>query len=410
MNETRRTTSSVATGVVFVCLLAGTMLLLVLALAGCDSKKTAGKDWVIAPHWIDVPPPNMPRHSDCSYRDCRSTFISDVVAGGPGLVAVGSNGFGEITADGGYLERQSVGVWTSRDGLTWKGVRDSGSVFAGATLTAVATGGPGLVAVGSKGSHAAVWISKNGFSWKRVGNDTSVFRNSAMNAVTTGGPGLVAVGYEGDRAASRAVVWVSKSGLSWNRVAVFDKSEMIDVTAGGPGFVAVGSSSGSDTAAVWTSKDGLKWTRDLGPTSVFSGAGMYSVAAGGPGLVAVGGSSNGNGAAWTSKDGFKWTRVHGNGSAFDSASVSDVVAGGPGLVAVGDEITDPDENPGDRPGDDIYATVWTSRNGSTWTRKSTEHYGGMTAAATYGQKLVAVGFEPGGEEGTSFAAAWISSR
>jgi hypothetical protein len=230
-----------------------------------------------------------------------------------------------------------------------------------------------------------------------------------MYAVTTGGPGLVAVGY---KKGSGAAVWISENGFSWTGTAAFRNSEMYAVTAGGPGFVAVGGSSNSDTAAVWTSKDGLTWKRVRGPASVFRGAVMYAVTTGGPGLVAFGGSYDhpNSTAVWTSEDGLMWKRVHGNGSTFDSASVSDVVAGGPGLVAVGDEITDPYENPGDRVGDNIYATVWTSEDGSTWTRKSTEHYGGMTAAVTYGQKLVAVGFEPGGEEGTSFAAAWISNR
>jgi hypothetical protein len=407
MNETRRTISSVATGVVFVRLLAGTMLLLVLALAGCDSKKTAGKDWVIAPHWIDVPPPNMPRHSDCSYRDCRSTFISDVVAGGPGLVAVGSNGFAQLTGGGGYLERDSAGVWTSKDGLTWKAVRNSGSGFAGGEMIAVAAGGPGLVAVGRNESGATVWVSENGLSWTHVGGEVSTFRDSAMNGVTAGGPGLVAVGREG----SRAAVWISKRGLSWNRVAVFDDSEMHAVTAGEPGFVVVGRSRQSNTAAVWISRDGLTWIRDHGPIYASRGAAMSTVTAYEKGLVAAGGSFDSYEAAvWTSKDGLRWGRVSGGDSVFDSASVSDVITGGPGLVAVGDEIATPSENPGGREGDSTYATVWTSGDGFTWTRKSTEHYGGMTAATTFGQKLVAVGFEPGGEQGTSFAVAWISNR
>jgi hypothetical protein len=403
VNENRPHPSSLATGLVSACLLAVVVLSVALALVGCGSERSKGEKWVIAPHWIDVPPTNLPRNADCSYRDCRSTYVSDVIAAGPGLVAVGGNGFGEITADGGYLERQSAGVWTSKDGLTWKGVRNSGSGFAGATMSSVAKAGQELVAVGYDGSGAAAWISETGSGWTRVGGKLSALRYSAMNSITAGGPGFVAVGQEG----SKAVVWTSTRGRSWNRVAVFGASGMAAVTAAGPGLVAVGSDKSG--AAVWLSKDGRSWTRVRDPLAEFGGAEMSTVVAGETGLVAAGSLSDPYQAAvWTSRDGLRWTRVH--SSTLDMASISDVIAGGPGLVAVGDAVTDPLENPGDRAGDTTYATVWTSGDGFVWKRRSTKHYGGMAAVTTFGRKLVAVGLEPGGEQGTGFAAAWVSNR
>ena len=66
--------------------------------------------------------------------------MSDVVVGGPGLVALGS------------------GVWVSSDGLTWQRVWK----HFGGTINSVVVGGPGLVAVGSVGvwdERVAVWVS-----------------------------------------------------------------------------------------------------------------------------------------------------------------------------------------------------------------------------------------------------------
>ncbi len=113
-----------------------------------------------------------------------------VTAGGPGLVAVGSDRTGN---------NPEAAVWTSPDGITWsrvptQWVRGRG----GEEMLSVTVGGPGLVAVGhelSAGVNAAVWTSSDGISWSRVPHDESVF-GGQMHSVTAGGPGLVAVGWE----------------------------------------------------------------------------------------------------------------------------------------------------------------------------------------------------------------------
>jgi hypothetical protein len=318
-----------------------------------------------------------------------------VTAGGPGLVAVGS----ERRFDG----QGNAVVWTSVDGLTWSRVPDDEEVFGGPgeqQMVSVTAGGPGLVAVGNDGAagndqvNAAVWTSGDGFTWTRIPDDEAVFGGryrQRMLSVTAGGAGLVAVGSDGhpiDRydieLAADAAVWTSPDGLTWSRVpheeAVFGgpgKQQMNSVTVGGPGLVAVGSSEEEKVrpedadepadmnhdAAVWTSPDGLTWSRVPHDEAVFAVSNdegdlteiMLSVTAAGPGLVAVGFDSHDHcgwdAAVWTSPDGLTWSQVPSpntcgdpNGSYEKMLSITDA---GPGLVAVGWEWA---EDPG--------AAVW----------------------------------------------------
>jgi hypothetical protein len=185
-----------------------------------------------------------------------------VVAGGPGLVALGDD-----------LQRDGVGVWVSTDGLSWLRVIVDESVFAGATVESVIVGGPGLVAVGHTGTHddstAAVWVSPDGTSWSSIPHVESTFGGTgpvAMFDVTVGGPGLIAVG--GD--ANGAIVWTSEDGVAWRRVphdpevfgsevrfAGFISSPMLSVAAGQRELLAVG----PNDDALWASNDGVTWQR-----------------------------------------------------------------------------------------------------------------------------------------------------
>ena len=218
-----------------------------------------------------------------------------VTAGGPGLVAVGSDGhsgepdnrpFDEPAAD--------AAVWTSPDGFTWSRVPHDEAVFGGAgeqRMLSVTSGGPGLVAVGtvSAGTNefepnldAAVWTSPDGITWSRVPHDRTVFAASdcrgfcdgerwvdgyeVMRSVTVGGPGLVAVGLSGfGQTGWDAAVWTSPDGITWSRVlnnqAVFEArgyDQMSSVTVAGSGLVAVGRTVGGGyedlAATVWNAR------------------------------------------------------------------------------------------------------------------------------------------------------------
>jgi hypothetical protein len=268
--------------------------------------------------------------------------MASVTVGGPGLVAVGGAGPGE--------DREwRAAVWTSPDGITWSRVPHNEALFGRAIMNSITVGGPGLVAVGTAtldndDDVAAVWTSVDGITWSRVPYNEAVFGRDDgqwMWSVATGGPGLVAVGSD----SSGAAVWTSIDGIDWSRVprneAVFGVGEMRSVTAGGPGLVAVGAPHGASShAVVWTSVDGISWSRVPHNEAVFGEAAMTSVTVAGPGLVAVGGTGNlrlGQAQVWTSPDGIAWSRVN-NEAVFSGRrdiAMRSVTAGGPGLVVVG---------------------------------------------------------------------------
>lgn len=129
---------------------------------------------------------------------------------------------------------------------------------------------------------------------------------------------------------------------------------------------------------------------------------MHDVTAGGPGLVVVGGSDwwcedgcEGDAAVWTSADGTTWSRVPHDESVFGGTgaqSMLSVTVGGPGLVAVGAVGWD---SAAHKDGD---AAVWTSVDGTTWSRVPHDEavFGGtgvqtMESVTAGGPGFVAVG-------------------
>jgi len=337
-------------------------------------------------------------------------------------------------------------VWVSVDGYAWERVADENGALGGPAkqvMYAVVAGGPGLVAVGGDESgddfDAAVWASVDGLTWERVAHDESIFggpdRQTMFGLAVVEGLGLVAWGEDFDEPLTKGI-WVSPpvAGLEWARVssdepyqvcfgcAVLgdllvraDDTPGMAVVAGGPGLVAVGTdeAGGGQDAAVWTSSDGLTWQQVPHDEAVFGGDGnqeMCDVVAGGPGLIAVGTDRGGDGdaAVWASADGLIWERVSDQESALGGPGdqrMGAVVAGGPGLVAVGQENTTSDSN----------AVVWISVDGLTWERVPDPEsvfgdpdstYQDMVAVVAGGPGLVAVGSDRSG--GDSDAAVWAS--
>ncbi|MBU1493114.1 MAG: hypothetical protein KJ956_04025 [Actinobacteria bacterium] len=216
---------------------------------------------------------------------------------------------------------------------------------------------------------------------------------------------------------------VPSAAYVWSRAgdeAVFGGSGtqmLVGVAVASLGLVAIGldDSGGDYDAAVWTSVDGLTWVRVPDDEAALGGPddqGMFSVVGGGPGLVAVGyvwSGDDGDGAVWTSVDGSAWTRVPHDEAVFGgpfSQLVFDVVVGGPGFVAVGADGMN---------GGDWNAAVWTSADGLIWTRvpHDEQAFGGprdQTAqgVAAVSDGLVAVGsaYDPG--TARTIAAVWVS--
>jgi hypothetical protein len=372
--------------------------------------------------WSRVP------HDEAVFGGEGQAFMNGVVAGGPGLVAVGS-----VWGIGG----EDAAVWTSPDGLTWSRVPYDEAIFGGdgrQVMNDVTAGGPGLVAVGYDGpegeERAAVWTSPDGVTWSQIPHDEAVFGGEGpvlMNGVTSGGPGLVAVGSAGPMTPQEAVaaVWTSPDGLTWSRVpydeAIFGGRGnlfMNSVAAGGPGLVAVRGTHSwqrGDPAPVWTSLDGISWSRVPDDEAVFDGVvpqGVTSVAVGGPGLVAVGGpSSTGDqdvAAVWTSPDGIIWSRVPHTKAVFGGEGPtfmnSVTLAGETELLAVGGALGP----------SDATAAVWASPDGLTWSRVIPDDeavFGGgvMNSLTAGGPGLVAVGYVAGVDRFPD-AAVWVAAR
>ncbi|MEN8114495.1 MAG: hypothetical protein ABFS21_08910 [Actinomycetota bacterium] len=166
---------------------------------------------------------------------------------------------------------------------------------------------------------------------------------------------------------------------TWQRVGA-DAMEpvvgLFDITRFGTGFVAMGFDPGEDhrqDGVIFMSDDGLTWTRvaEEDPALTTGTALMYGITEGGPGLVAGGMSCEDSEfpclagpypTIWTSVDGSAWTRTQiEQGS--DYGAVSDVLATDHGIVAVGNiEGPTPDGHSLSRP------AVWQSQNGVEWSR------------------------------------------
>jgi hypothetical protein len=103
-------------------------------------------------------------------------------------------------------------IWTSEDGIVWEAVPYDQEALVEGGMWKIAAGGPGLVSVGwigrvaGQNSDAAVRTSVDGDIWDRVPHDENLFGGVEMWSVASGGPGLVAVGSDGPDAA----VWISK--------------------------------------------------------------------------------------------------------------------------------------------------------------------------------------------------------
>ena len=378
-------------------------------------------------------------------RDEANVHLSDVVAGGPGYVAVGAFGQGRHSDEG-----TVAAVWTSVDGVTWERVPHDDEVFGAfgvdrfAEASAVTAGGPGLVAVGSEGRGEAgvalAWVSADGLDWTRVELDDPRERGATdlgVHAIAATDDGLVAVGIERGGPADvpeSPAAWRSADGTDWTPITLTPQGDAavwgyLSAVASYDGeVVAAGANDGPDgqrwIATVWhgSGDDGLSCVPH--DDEVFGGPGMpwiHGLATGGPGLVAVGTTDAHHrddppwspAAVWTSADGATWERVTHDDEVFgvdDDATMHDVVATGWGLIAVGERVPGRDDPAQMR----FVGTVWTSPDGLTWTRLddeggtfSVDGHTSLTAITSGPNGLVVVG-GVGAGDGTTIGAVWTS--
>jgi hypothetical protein len=155
----------------------------------------AGQSWSNAAVWTSPDGLNWTRvpHDEAIFGGPGNQVMSSVTAGDFGLVAVGFDEPDAIAAMGGAR----AAVWTSPDGITWNRIPHDEAIFGGVagdeqTMSRVIAGGPGLVAVGG-----TIWTSPDGALWTRIVNSEALFEgllDPQMTDIALGGPGLVAVG------------------------------------------------------------------------------------------------------------------------------------------------------------------------------------------------------------------------
>ncbi len=312
-----------------------------------------------------------------------------------------------------------AGVWRSPDGRQWTRVTDqpalggSGDQSINGIVTAKAVG---YVAVGSDNGDAAVWTSPDGKAWTRVDDpalggpgDQSINRASGVGSSV----GILAVGSTTNSAdgTQDGAVWNSSdSGLHWTLAPAGglggpgdqDVKRVTTLRTGStPLYVAAGTSTlnGDSDAVVWTSPDGTAWTRVPDPDHVLGGPGnqgMTDVQKSGDELVAAGFASSGDGldgAVWTSPDGTDWTRVRSDsfGGPGDQVINRLLTTGSvEGIAIVAGGTSTVDGN--------RDAAIWYSADGTTWNREqSTERVLGgegtqaINTIAQDDRNLVAVG-------------------
>jgi hypothetical protein len=128
-----------------------------------------------------------------------------VVAGGPGLVAVGQ----EVGPTG-----STAVAWTSVDGRTWtrREIEPRSTCGVCESLGVMAFRG-GFVAVGLAGQgdtgKAAVWTSPDGIAWTRSDDpDLGGPGSQYIKGIASWGEGMIAVGRDDGPHGSDAAVWV----------------------------------------------------------------------------------------------------------------------------------------------------------------------------------------------------------
>ncbi len=299
---------------------------------------------------------------------------ADIATGGPGLVAIGNSG----------APPDRFIALVSPDGESWERVADIAVEPDIWLLSDLAVGPAGFVAVGQSGTDAAVFHSPDGSAWQQIfDEDLTSGTVQAMWGVTAWGDGFVTVGAVGDDAG----VWVSEDGLEWIRVEheAFVAAEgegqahAYDVAAGPSGLVVIGYLGFWDPdpdAAMWMSVDGVDWERQVFPQDS-----AFEAVERDPSRDLM--LAFGRGSIWSSTDGLAWDEISDGGGIWaGSPPPSSGVAWFDGVVVAG--------------GLENTTSLWLSRDdGVGWLRLGRDDpaFAGdaILDVTAFGSKAVAVG-------------------
>lgn len=228
-------------------------------------------------------------------------FFTDVVEGGPGLVAAAAHYGPEDERDARVLVSADGRSWEPAAAPpAWQGPRDQ-------AVSSLCRVGEGVLAVGHTDLVTErvgwAWWSTDGRIWQRVGGDRSTggLGTTALPVACEASPaGGVVVGHDPAGAGEDAAVWRTTDGRGWVRVAAPALGGPGDqrasaVAVEGPVVVAAGTD--GDGAAVWASSDsGVSWRRLPDPDGVLRGfreASVVGVAIVGDEVVVVGSADSG---------------------------------------------------------------------------------------------------------------------
>jgi hypothetical protein len=241
--------------------------------------------------------------------------LTGIVAGGPGLIAVGSRGL----------------LWVSADGRSWESI-------AGAGLPPDATirvASDGLIALGwDDGEFSGALISTDGRHWRRSTDETTQRVAHGADLLAGSGDQLTAFVYEG----ARVTVWRASAAESWTSIGELPGSRgawIVAAAVGPQGWIALGDARGP---LAWTSRDGLNWelAENAPPahrTAAFGvAAGFVVVRAHDPVGGCVIEPGNMRTETWTSSTGHIWRLVD---EIADGATIVSLRRRGQTLIGIG---------------------------------------------------------------------------
>ena len=263
--------------------------------------------------------------------DARSRALGKVAGGSDLLLSAGWVQLGANDAD-----RMSA-LWASTDrGVSWERIEGD---RVPPRIHDLVAGGPGFVAVGNanpsngglpdlEDPHAAIWVSADGRVWEQL-PDEGAFQLARIEGIAERDGLLVAVGSHGFDEYVLPAAWTSSDGREWRREDISDSNGAAHAIAPGPnGFVAVGTSGTTTSSArSWLATDGI-WTEYEGAKV---GTAAFGVAVNEFGFVAIGTARSGQAYGWTW---FVPIRGASSTQTIDVA-VQDLVATTGGFVGVG---------------------------------------------------------------------------